>query len=500
MTTDGTPGRTGEGHLFLVRGRIESVVHDAAVVPTDGRFGVEERWQPVLGGSALADLRPQSWPCGQARAADGSAVWFISVDDGDGLPTEELVERLLSVVHEAATAGLRPSNNRVKPVLAVPVLGLEGGGHDRDRGDVVQALLAALSDAVTGVDLDVVVVTPEASVYAAAQHVRRGLADAPSDPVEREHVERLGRLAREGSLALFMGAGVGVPAGLPSWDQMLRLLAERTGNAEDLDTARLTRLDRAQLLQRRVPDLGEHVVAICREHDRPSLAHALLAGLRVTEAVTTNYDRLYETALGAAGQAAVAVVPWESPQEAPSWVLKLHGDVGDPASIVLTRLDVVRFDARTRPSGSVLQTLLLTRHLLIVGASMTDENVVRLAQEVQVYREAHGLKSEFGTLLDVDDDAARSELWQGQLAWLTMGGESAEERSRSLEIFLDAVAAHAVADAPWLLDPRFSGLLDEGGERLAEQARDLRGALARAGPEWAQLRDALDALGAGQRE
>ena len=425
-------------------------------------------------------------------------MWFISVDAGGGLPTGDLVDRLLAVVDEVAREGQRPMSNRVKPVLAVPVLGLEGGGHDRDRGDVVRALLAALCDAVAQVDIDVALVTPEASVYAAAQHVRRGMADPSMEPALCEHAARLGRLARQGELALFLGAGVGVPAGLPSWDDMLLKLAERTGHANDLAEAALTPLDRAQLLQRRVPDLGDHVVAICREHDRPSLAHALLAGLGAREAVTTNYDRLYEEALLAGGRSPVSVVPWDLPQEGSAWVLKLHGDVTDPDSIVLTRRDVVRFDAHTRPSGALLQTLLMTRHVLIVGASMADENVVRLTQEVQVYREAHGVMTEFGTLLDVDDDEARAELWEGQLTWLSMRGSRLEDRSRELEIFLDSLAAHAVADAPWLLDPRFGGLLDDEGERLAEHARRLRRDLESAGAEWDRLRWALDLLGARQ--
>jgi hypothetical protein len=485
------------GHVFVVHGRVETVVHDAAVVPTDDGFGVGATWNPVLEIDDPASLRPSGWPCdGHGRAAGDRPVWFISVGDGDGLATDLLVERAVGVVHDVAEARIPPASNRVKPVLAMPVLGLEGGGHDRDRGDVVKALLEALHAAVAGVDLDIAVVTPDASVYAAAQHVRSRIDPGTVGPELAEHAQRLGLLARSGDLALFLGAGVSMPAGLPAWREMLGLLGERTHGLTDVDLLRLSPLDQAQLLRKRVPDLGEHVAAICREHLRPSLAHALLAGLGSRAAVTTNYDRLYEQAVRATGRGAVSVMPWESPVGRPAWVLKMHGDLTDPGSIVLTRRDFVRFDARTRPAGSVLQTLLMTRHVMIVGASMTDDNVVRLAQEVEVYREDHGLECGAGTLLDVDDDASRSELWEGQLTWLTMAGATVEERVRSLEIFLDTVARCAADDASWLLDPRFGGLLDTEGQVLAEEARELRGRLRRAGGEWRQLTTVLDALGA----
>jgi hypothetical protein len=177
----------------------------------------------------------------------------------------------------------------------------------------------------------------------------------------------------------------------------------------------------------------------------------------------------------------------------------MHGDVERPDSIVLTRQQFVSFDAETRPAGALLQTLLMTRHVLFVGASLNDDNVVRLAYEVNRYRRKYGLEGEVGTLLDVDEDQVRRELWSGQLTWMTMSGSTIAERSRTLEIFLDAVAAHASDDASWLLDERFKGLLDLD-EHLVREARSLYRKVADAGSEWRGLADALLAFGAGSGE
>ena len=71
------------------------------------------------------------------------------------------------------------------------------------------------------------------------------------------------------------------------------------------------------------------------------------------------------------------------------------------------------------------------------------------------------------------------------MTWINIPGHPFEARVRTMEIFLDAVAAHASTDASWLLDPRFSGLLTtEQGRKLAAdadalyaQARDIGGSL-----------------------
>lgn len=47
------------GHLFL-HGRIERVVHDAAVVPADYDFSVRGYWEPLLG-PERSRHKPAGW-------------------------------------------------------------------------------------------------------------------------------------------------------------------------------------------------------------------------------------------------------------------------------------------------------------------------------------------------------------------------------------------------------------------------------------------------------
>jgi hypothetical protein len=56
----------------------------------------------------------------------------------------------------------------------------------------------------------------------------------------------------------------------------------------------------------------------------------------------------------------------------------------------------------------------------------------------------------------------RQQLWNGELNWLAMPGDDLPQPARTLDIFLDALAAHADTDASWVLDERFEALLEEG--------------------------------------
>ena len=484
--------RGSRGHVFVVHGRLETLVHDAAIVPTDDDMSLRPYWFPLLGTSQVADLEPEALAKdGFGRSADGQPVWFVSVGSRLGLPAEAVVDRAVRAVEAVIECGLAAHQNRVKPLIAMPVVGIQGGGHGHQRGLLIELLLGRLDEVVRSGAADIAVVTPDASVYAAAQHIRRRSSDRRA-PVE---ASRLADLARNGELALFLGAGVSVPAGLPSWTALVDQLVKRS-SLVTTDLNGLSALDQAELLERSTTGIGRRVARIIRKHARPSLAHSLLAGLECREVVTTNYDRLYEVAAGATRRPATTVLPWQRTTGRDPWILKMHGDVRRPASIVLTRRHFVRYDATTRPAGSLLQGLLMTRHLLMVGASLNDDNVVRLAHEVQAFREDHNLRGPIGTMLDVDGDSARRALWSKELKWVTFPGEKVAARARRLEIFLDHVARMASDDASWLLDPRFSALLDADERELAEEARALRRRIAGEGGAWSRLSLVLESLGA----
>ncbi|MBE8146476.1 SIR2 family protein [Brevibacterium casei] len=74
------------------------------------------------------------------------------------------------------------------------------------------------------------------------------------------------------------------------------------------------------------------------------LAPTLIANLPLEQAITLNYDELFEIASNDAGQPC-AVIPGDEAPDAHRWSLKMHGNVADESTIVLTRTDYLGFDA-----------------------------------------------------------------------------------------------------------------------------------------------------------
>jgi hypothetical protein len=194
-----------------------------------------------------------------------------------------------------------------------------------------------------------------------------------------------------------------------------------------------------------------------------------------------------------------------SQRDRSSWLLKLHGDIEDPESIVLDRRSFVRYDASRRPLGGVLQTTLLTRHLLVVGASMTDDNVIRLIHEVAELAEKRNRIPVLGTVLSLRGESLRADLWRPEFEFLDLSHGSADlaTAAHQLEIFLDRVALLAAPRSAHLLDSRYAELLKTDEEKeLAVHVSEMAARISRfsssAGSDggWRGIAEALTAWGA----
>lgn len=306
--------------------------------------------------------------------------------------------------------------------------------------------------------------------YAATQSLRRWAVDDP-------HVLALAERVRRGSVVLFIGSGASAGAGFPTWDDLLEELADRAGLDKDVREAvlRLPAPDAADVIGAGLgeQDLGT-IIAERFDQDGFALTHGLLASLRVPEAVTTNYDRLYEHASRLPHQERLVVLPRSRRTADEPWLLKLHGDLQPSSSIVLTRDHYVRFDADSVPLASVVQSHMVTKHMLFVGYSLSDENFIRLARQVrQLFaRTGTGGADKVGTVLSLFTDLGRESLWGEDLQFVTMtSGPSAKEKvptaARELEIFLDDLAVASCDEASYVLDPRYADLLGEADRKLA---------------------------------
>lgn len=65
------------------------------------------------------------------------------------------------------------------------------------------------------------------------------------------------------------------------------------------------------------------------------------------------------------------------------WLLKLHGTVDDPETIVLTRSDYLGFNTERAALSSIVKATLMTRHVLFVGFGMRDDHFHEIIHDVR---------------------------------------------------------------------------------------------------------------------
>jgi hypothetical protein len=508
------------GHVFVVRGNLTRFACDAWLVPTDfsrnvtssfwverdgfverlaaagaARWGVEPR--VVLdddggwGGALAVPVDPV--------ARDGPRPWLTRVT---GRETAQAIAGACDFLRRAAADEHRFLKGREKRLFAVPVVGTGAGGLYGKAEDLVAELLPALRREAESLDVDVAVVAFSEPHWAAAQ-AARGRGEAAGWWSElgagaaREATE-LGRLAAQGRLVVFFGAGVSRGVGVPSWGELLDALAHEAGIEEPLraQLAAIGALDYAQIVARRLRESGrEEGREVCRlleGYTRYGLAHAALASLPTGEFITTNYDTLFEEASEDAGRG-VAVLPYAPADGGGRWLLKMHGCVTHPDDIVLTRESYLRYAERNAALAGIVQAMLITRRMLFLGFSLRDDNFHRIVDAVRraIRPQDDAGKAAFGTAVMRGSEDLLEDLWKGEIDWIKVPD------GRAVEIFLDRLAFEA-AQPSYLLDPRFDGLLDGPEKQLRELLLPLveaKGSSASSAAPWPMVERLLRSLG-----
>ena len=477
--------------FFVVRGDLRVLKADVYLVPSDSFGEAEPAWDWLIG-----DLRNEIVQRQGELAADDylffpsrgdqSAVLVVNVggasavnDPGD-LSTR--LSRALQGFQDLLDRdpSQAPDHGANRVLLALPVIGVGRGGLGGHTGDVLVHLNEVLStrrewlSGTTG--FDAVVVCRSKSDYAALQHVRRrALHDVP------DWIRRLADFARDERLAIMFGAGASVPLGLPSWagllDQVGAELGMEAGERQAL--VELDPVDAATILAERAgsSERFHALVTPLVTTDQVSLTHGLMASVGTRMAITTNYDDCYETAVFAAGDGQVVVLPWEqfSDNDTPA-VLKLHGDVSR-GQIVLAREDFASMQIRRRPLIGVVQERLLVGHVLTVGSSVSDPTLVQAAEEVgSLLSQVRSSDDQtFGTVVLTQRHLAR-ELLLGRNFDLalpaTSNQDTIEEIARRVDVLLDLIACLSSNSLAFALDPKYAGLLDESEAAVANDLRE----------------------------
>ena len=198
--------------------------------------------------------------------------------------------------------------------------------------------------------------------------------------------------------------------------------------------------------------------------------------------MTTNYDRLFETAVEAnRGEHELAVLPYEPVKPGGRWLLKLHGSIDHEEDIVLTRADYLGLPSQRGALVGLVQAMLLTRHMLFVGYSLSDEDFHSVMNDVSRARAGMLDAPKIGTAMTLFDDPIFNELWSNELDIVAVtedpGDPSPKEvvaAARKVQIFLDLVCFMAADLSAFLLDETYSNMLSPDEQTLRTNLLELK--------------------------
>lgn len=188
---------------------------------------------------------------------------------------------------------------------------------------------------------------------------------------------------------------------LPTWDGLLVELLNRARSLDYVSANEAGKLRKAvkegkylfvaqtirHVLGARAFD--DTLEAIFRNSElKPTTRHYLIAQIPFIAIVTTNYDKLLESAYAAQGY----VPPTYTYRDAPDviaalshqkfFILKAHGDIDRKDTIILSEKDYRDILYREPGYRAALNTIFITKTVFFVGASLSDVDVKLILESV----------------------------------------------------------------------------------------------------------------------
>jgi hypothetical protein len=236
----------------------------------------------------------------------------------------------------------------------------------------------------------------------------------------------------------------------PIGNQLAKLLAKESGyNDEEKTLQRVSQHFEFNLTRQPLIAAIEKYVS---EGTEPSPVLYALASLKFPLVITTNYDKLYEQAIDtinkrrAIEEAKKAGVPYDEAAienetkerydisiysrdrtkktvDCPKqlnpdrpFILKIHGDIKEPKSIVITDEDYIQFvlrmgdKERYHPVGPNVTTHLLEHTILFIGYRLNDYNLRLLFKTLRWKKDAEDVVPAFA--VDRDPDYLIRDVWE----------------------------------------------------------------------------------------
>jgi len=263
----------------------------------------------------------------------------------------------------------------------------------------------------------------------------------------RADLDSLAGVVRDRRAILFVGAGLSMSVGLPSWRHLIEHMGEELG----LDPAWFLSADSsyqtlAEYYRLRKGSIGplrtwmDRNWSVSEDRVRTSRVHEIVVQLDFPIIYTTNYDANLETAFRIYGHDYVKIANTRDIAKANhqvTQIIKYHGDFEDDQSLVIAETDYLNRLSFSSPLDIKLWADALGRTLLFIGYSMSDLNIRLLLHKLaQIWRASGYEKDRPSPFVFMPGHNEVQEAVLGQWGINVIAGDS-DDPETSLAAFLE---------------------------------------------------------------
>lgn len=204
----------------------------------------------------------------------------------------------------------------------------------------------------------------------------------------------------------------------PGWASFLENAAKKLPSAARAEAKRLIKvgeyLSACEVIKTHLHDDWSLCVneAFGKQKLEPGELHTYIYALDLPIVMTTNFDKVYQSAATALSSSTVKVKTYRDKDLAviargdvhSRVLLKVHGSIDDVGSMIFTRSDYIRLRNEFPLFQSVLKALAVTNTLIFIGCGLRDPDFVLLLEDLAA--SSHG----FGEHFCLIDSKQSSEL------------------------------------------------------------------------------------------
>ena len=207
---------------------------------------------------------------------------------------------------------------------------------------------------------------------------------------QKRFIEKYTEATLEGYAAVFAGAGLSIPSGYMNWKDLVKPLAKDLQLDIEKENDLISVMQYYENEYNR-NEINQKILNSFTQETTENINLKIITKLPISTYWTTNYDKLLEKHLEENNKKVDIKISQENLAEniydSDATVYKMHGDISNPSSTVITRDDYEKYSLERPLFRTALQGDLLTKTFLFIGFSFEDPNLDYILSQIRILLE-----------------------------------------------------------------------------------------------------------------